>query len=65
MKVLAQRGLGVIAVPTVIEKDVTRQFGLRCLGRTPELKQPLYLVSPVRRQPVLVVDEILAFASHR
>jgi LysR family transcriptional activator of nhaA len=58
MKVLAQRGLGVVAVPSAIERDVARQFGLKLLGRVPELKQPVYLIGPVRRQPHPLLAEL-------
>ena len=58
MKVLAQRGLGVLCVPTVIEADVARQFGLKAVGRAAELREPLYLISPAMRHANPLLDEI-------
>jgi LysR family transcriptional activator of nhaA len=58
MKVLAQRGLGVLCAPTVIEADVARQFGLKALGRVEELREPLYLISPAMRHANPLLDEI-------
>lgn len=58
MKVLAQRGLGILCVPTVIETDVARQFGLKAVGRVEELRQPLYLISPAMRHANPLLDEI-------
>lgn len=58
MKVLAQRGLGVIGVPTSIEKDVARQFDLVVLGRVPQLRQPLYLIRPAGRRSHPLLDAI-------
>jgi LysR family transcriptional activator of nhaA len=58
MKVLAQRGLGAIGVPTSIEKDVARQFDLVALGRVPQLRQTLYLIRPAGRRSHPLLDEI-------
>jgi LysR family transcriptional activator of nhaA len=58
MKVLAQRGLGVIGVPSSVEEDVARQFHLVVLGRVPQLRQPLYLIRPAGRRSHPLLDEI-------
>jgi LysR family transcriptional activator of nhaA len=57
-KVLAQRGFGIVCVPTVIESDVATQFGLRCVGRVPELSEPLYLIRLAGRHVHSLLEEI-------
>jgi LysR family transcriptional activator of nhaA len=63
MKVLAQRGFGIACVPTVIEADVARQFGLQRVGRVPGLSEPLYLIRPAGRHVHPLLDEIEAGAA--
>ena len=58
IKVLAQRGLGIAFVPTVIEGDVANQFGLKCVGRVSQLSEPLYLIRPAGRQVHPLVKEL-------
>jgi LysR family transcriptional activator of nhaA len=62
IKVLAQRGIGVAFVPTVIEADVARQFGLQRIGRVPELSELLYLIRPAGRQAHPLLEQIEASA---
>lgn len=61
-KVLAQRGLGIACVPTVIESDVATQFGLQRVGRVPELNEMLYLIRPAGRHVHPLLEEIEAGA---
>lgn len=57
LKGFAHSGLGVAAVPVRIERDVARQYGLKVIGRTDEVRQPLYLIrARVRRAHPLVVE---------
>jgi LysR family transcriptional activator of nhaA len=63
IKVFAQRGLGIACVPTVIESDVAKQFGLRRVGRVPELSEPLYLIRPAGRHVHPLLQEIEADAA--
>ncbi len=63
MKVFAQLGLGIVCVPTVIESDVARQFGLRRIGHVPELTDPLFLIRPSGRHAHPLLDEIEAGAA--
>lgn len=61
LKGFAQRGLGVVAVPTSIEKEVMRQYALRVVGRTAEVTQSVFLIRARGRQPHPLVAEL---ASH-
>jgi LysR family transcriptional activator of nhaA len=63
IKVLAQRGIGIACVPTVIESDVAAQFGLQHVGRVPGLSEPLYLIRPAGRHVHPLLDEIEAGAA--
>jgi LysR family transcriptional activator of nhaA len=58
MKSFAGRGLGVIAVPTLIEAEVARQHRLRVAGRTTAVRLRVFLVRPVGRRPNPLVAEI-------
>lgn len=62
LKGFAQAGLGIAAVPTVIEKEVAAQYGLKVLGRTDEVKQALYLARGRTRRPHPLVAELEASA---
>lgn len=42
----AERGLGVIAVPTSVEGEVMRNNGLALIGRTEEIRQAVFLIRP-------------------
>ena len=58
LKQFAHGGLGIVAVPSTIERDVTNQYGLKLVGRTDEVRQALYLVRPRTRRPHPLVAEI-------
>lgn len=60
LKGFAQSGLGVAAVPTVIEKEVAAQYRLKVVGRTDEVKQALYLARGRTRRPHPLVAELEA-----
>ena len=62
-KVFAQRGFGIACVPTVIESDVAKQFGLQRVGRVPELSELLYLIRPAGRHVHPLLEEIEAGAA--
>ena len=50
MKAFAEEGLGAIAVPSMVEREVCRQHGLQVLGRTDEIHHPVYAIVPRRRR---------------
>lgn len=64
LKSFAQRGLGVICVPTRIEDEVARQYGLRIAGRTNEVKQSVFLVRARGRHPHPLVAQIESAHRH-
>jgi LysR family transcriptional activator of nhaA len=42
-------GVGVFPGPTAVEDEVCRQYGVRVVGRAPEVKERFYAVSVERR----------------
>jgi hypothetical protein len=58
MKDFAEKGLGLIAVPTSIEPHVARQFGLVVVGRTPDVRHSVFLMRPRRHRIHALVAEI-------
>ena len=63
IKVLAQRGIGIACVPTVIEADVGRQFGLQRIGHAEEVSELLYLVRLAGRHVHPLLEQIEASAA--
>jgi LysR family transcriptional activator of nhaA len=57
MKIAAKDGKGIIALPSVIAKEVARDFDLTILGTTTKIKEKLYLISLERKlQNSLIVE---------
>lgn len=63
IKVLAQRGIGIACVPTVIEADVGRQFGLQRVGHADEISELLYLIRLAGRHVHPLLEQIEASAA--
>ena len=49
MKVFGQDGIGLFPAPTVIEKEVCRQYKVRVVGRTDAVRERYYAISVERR----------------
>jgi LysR family transcriptional regulator, transcriptional activator of nhaA len=49
LKAFGQAGAGVFAAPAVIEREVTRQYAVRVVGRTDEIRERYYAISAERR----------------
>ncbi len=49
LKAFGAAGAGVFAAPSVIERQVARQHGVRLLGRTDEIRERFYAISAERR----------------
>jgi LysR family transcriptional activator of nhaA len=49
LKVFGQSGVGAFAVPTVIEEQVKRQYGVEVVGRTHEVTERFYAISAERK----------------
>jgi LysR family transcriptional activator of nhaA len=49
LKVFGQAGRGLFVGPTAIEREITRQYGVRVVGRSDELRERFYAISVERR----------------
>ena len=49
LKVIAQDGAGVFASPAAVEREICKQYGVRLLGRAPQLREQFYAISIERR----------------
>jgi LysR family transcriptional activator of nhaA len=49
MKAFGERGTGVFTSPKTMEKDVLDKYGVKVIGRTDEVKEHFYVISPERR----------------
>lgn len=49
LKAFGQTGAGLFCAPTVVEKEVGRQYGVRVIGRAPETRERFYALSVERR----------------
>jgi LysR family transcriptional activator of nhaA len=58
LKGFAQRGLGFIALPQPIETAVAHQYGLRVIGRTPDIRHAFYWIRTRARRVHPLVAEL-------
>ena len=49
MKVFGQAGTGVFAVPSVVEREVRRQYRVSTVGRTDDIRERFYAITVERR----------------
>ncbi|GJM24546.1 MAG: transcriptional activator NhaR [Phycisphaerae bacterium] len=59
-KVFGQEGVGLFAGPTVIEKEVCKQYGVRVVGRIDNIREQFYAISmerKIRHPSVLALTE--------
>ncbi len=49
MKAFGERGSGIFTSPTAVEQDVTSKYGVEVIGRTEEVAERYYIISPERR----------------
>ncbi len=48
-KLFGQAGYGIFCTPSTIEEDVQRQYNVAVIGRTHEIKEQFYAISPERK----------------
>ena len=46
---MGQEGIGVFCLPTAVEEEVRQQYRVRVIGRTRDIKERFYAISPERR----------------
>jgi LysR family transcriptional activator of nhaA len=64
LKVFGADGVGIFPAPTVMESDVIRQYGVRVLGRAPEVRERFYAISVERKLKNPAVVAISDAARH-
>jgi LysR family transcriptional regulator, transcriptional activator of nhaA len=65
VNILADQGLGFIAVPTLVAKETVTRWDLRRIGRTDECQQQYYAITPERKLTHPAVAAITADARTR
>lgn len=58
MTAFGRGGAGIFAAPTTIEKDLETQYGVRVVGRLPEIRERFYAVSAERKMKNPIVSAI-------
>ena len=59
MKSFGQEGFGVFAAPTLIEETIMSQYHVKVVGRTEEITEHYYVISPERRLKHPAILEIV------
>lgn len=49
VKSFGQTGLGIFPAPTAVERDVLKQFGVKVVGRSPDLRERFWAITAERR----------------
>jgi len=49
LKTFGQAGMGVFAAPSIVSAEICRQYNVRLIGRTSEIKERFYAISAERR----------------
>ena len=65
LKVFGQEGGGIFAGPSVIEREIQRQYGVRVVGRTDAVRERFYAISVERRVNNPAVIAICATAREK
>ncbi|XPF93561.1 transcriptional activator NhaR [Colwellia sp. RE-S-Sl-9] len=63
MKAFGQTGFGLFSSPTLIEEYVADKYGVKIIGRTDEIKEAYYIISPERRLKHPAILEIVNAAN--
>jgi len=64
LKVFGQQGVGAFFVPTVVEDEVRKQYGVRLIGRLEEVRERFYAISVERKLKHPAVVAISEAARH-
>jgi LysR family transcriptional activator of nhaA len=49
LKAFGEAGVGLFAAPAVIEDEICKMYGMSVVGRTDEVRERFYAISPERR----------------
>jgi LysR family transcriptional regulator, transcriptional activator of nhaA len=62
MTAFGRGGTGIFPAPTIIERDIESQYGVRVVGRAPDVKERFYAISAERKIKNPIVGAITAAA---
>jgi len=65
MKSFGQAGFGIFSSPTLIEKYVADKYDVKIIGRTEEIQEHYYIISPERRLKHPAIIEIVNAAKEQ
>jgi LysR family transcriptional regulator, transcriptional activator of nhaA len=65
MKAFGERGTGVFTSPTAVEQDVIDKYGVQVVGRTEEIKESFYVISPERHIKHPAISAITELAKNQ
>lgn len=65
LKVFGQKGGGIFAGPSAIEREIEAQYGVRVVGRTDAVRERFYAISVERRLNNPAVIAICAAAREK
>lgn len=65
LETFGQAGVGLFAAPSAIEAEVRRQYGVRVVGRIPEVHQSFYAITAERKVQHPVVARLTALAQEK
>lgn len=65
LKVLGGDGLGIFPAPSILAADIRRQYGVRVVGRVPEIKERFYALTVERKLRHPAVAAICATAREK
>jgi LysR family transcriptional activator of nhaA len=56
LQVFGKRGMGIFTAPTIVEREVCRQFGVAAIGRTNKIRERFFAISVERklRHPAVI-----------
>lgn len=64
MQAFGREGVGIVPIPSVVERAVARQYGMRLVARLPEVRERFYAISAERRLKHPAVVAISSAARH-
>lgn len=62
MKIFGHRGAGIFAAPSYVEREIQEQYRVQVIGRSAEIRESFYVISPERRVKHPAVAKLLAHA---
>ena len=65
LKTFGRAGIGMFAAPSTIERQVSRDFGVRVIGRVDAIRERFYVISASRKAEHPAVAAISHSARHK